>query len=900
MAASVGDALLSITVDRNQVARSIIGAVGGNENTVANEGKKLSKSLTGGLEGGLSGFQKFGGVVAGVGALVAGVATKMALDFESSLTSIKALTGSSAKDIDSYRSAILSLSGDVAQSPKQLAEALYFVSSAGFAGKEAIDVLTISAKAAAAGLTETQVVADAVTSAMNAYGHANLSAKEASDVLVQTVTDGKAEFADVAGSIGQVVNAASAAGISFKEVGASMATLTSAGISADEAATVLKSTIVALEAPSDKVKTLLAQMGISADSVRQSIRDRGLIATIQELGRRLHGNTGELLELIPNHRTLALVLGATGAQAEQYNVNLNHMRQATEGAGATARAFGERQKDVKFQLQQTVAAVQAAVVGFGEKLIPVVQGALDVLKATAGFFHDNEVAAYALAVVIGGPLVGAMIAWTVAEARLLASKLLSFWSGLGEGALALAGRLSVSSGALAAIGTTEAGAAAATAGLTAVMGPLQLALAGVVAGAAIYYYWLHRVKEINQEVVDSQALATNTAALAAVQAKTGVQISKDQAIAAYENAVALNRQTDVMKGAKTYADAFSDAQRRAAGTLTDLSEKTGVSTAKIVELANEMGVNLGKLTDETRQKLGAALGEWKQSVDSVGAATQVLGGKTDQLGGYVSSTAEKMKAAKDAASQLKDGLDLLIGVHVSASQATVNYHDQIDKLTQELFKNKATLDLHSEAGRANTSAVNEAINKILGEAQAFREEGQTVDQVNTVMGGHIAQLKQVLANAGFTTAQIDALVKQYNLVPPKVETTVTADTAQASAALAALIHQVDVLHAAAPGAVNFSARPGEPGFYAARAAGGPVYAGVPYTVGEHGIETFVPATDGYIISHADTVSGRSGGAAGPGERVTIEVPVSIDGERVAHATASHDIDAQRKLRRTRQ
>ncbi len=34
-----------------------------------------------------------------------------------------------------------------------------------------------------------------------------------------------------------------------------------------------------------------------------------------------------------------------------------------------------------------------------------------------------------------------------------------------------------------------------------------------------------------------------------------------------------------------------------------------------------------------------------------------------------------------------------------------------------------------------------------------------------------------------------------------------------------------------------------------RAAGGPVFAGTAYTVGEHGREVFTPATDGYITPH---------------------------------------------------
>jgi TP901 family phage tail tape measure protein len=486
MASNVGDALLNITVDKAALGRTLQSVLGSQEGLFKAQGQKAGKafgeSVSAGASGGLSSFQKFGGGVVAVGAIVSAVGLKMALDFESSLTSIKALTGSSSKDIALYRESILSLSGEVAQSPKALAEALYFVSSAGFAGKEAVDVLTISAKAAAAGLTDTKVVADAVTSAMNAYGHANLTAQHASDILVQSVTDGKAEFADMAGAIGQTLGPAAAAGIKFEEVGASMAAMTSIGISADEAATVLKSTIVALEAPSEKAAKMLAQLGLSTDDVRRSIKEKGLIGTIKDLGDKLGNNVGPLLELIPNHRALALVLGVTQQQAGQYTEILGRMTHASDGAGATSKAFGERLKDPSFQFKQMVSFGQALVVTLGEKLIPIFVVAMQTIRGFAGFLDDNRIAAYALAVVIGGPLVAAAVAWTVAEVRIIAGKLIAFWSSAADVAVGLVARLLGLNTALEAIGTTEGVVATETAAMNSAF---SLSWGALGAGAAV-------------------------------------------------------------------------------------------------------------------------------------------------------------------------------------------------------------------------------------------------------------------------------------------------------------------------------------------------------------------------------------------------------------------------------
>ena len=105
----------------------------------------------------------------------------MAADYQSSMQKINGLVGISQKQVNAWSDDILELGKTLPQSPKDLADAMFFITSAGLRGKTALDALKQSAKASAAGLGETKVVADAVTSAMNAYGKKNLSAAQATD-----------------------------------------------------------------------------------------------------------------------------------------------------------------------------------------------------------------------------------------------------------------------------------------------------------------------------------------------------------------------------------------------------------------------------------------------------------------------------------------------------------------------------------------------------------------------------------------------------------------------------------------------------------------------------------------------------------------------------------------------
>ena len=108
-------------------------------------------------------------------ALAGGAAIATQKNFEASMTKITSLVGVSREQVQAWTSDVLKMAKVTGRGPEELADALYFVTSAGIRGADAMKVLEMSAKASAAGLGDTKVVADLVTSAINAYGRENLS-----------------------------------------------------------------------------------------------------------------------------------------------------------------------------------------------------------------------------------------------------------------------------------------------------------------------------------------------------------------------------------------------------------------------------------------------------------------------------------------------------------------------------------------------------------------------------------------------------------------------------------------------------------------------------------------------------------------------------------------------------
>ena len=308
--------------------------------------------------------------IVGIGAAI----TKVSADFETSLSKIVGLVGVSREQVNDWKEDILALSRETAKAPGELAEAMFFVTSAGLKGKEALDVLGMSARAAAAGLGETKVVADLVTSAMNAYGIENLSASKATDILVATVREGKAEAPELAAAMGQVLPVSSAMGISFDQVGAAIAGMTRTGTNAATASTQLRQIMVSILKPSSQARDTLESLGLSAGGLRSQIKEQGLLATLQTLVDSFGDNEEASAQVFGNVRALAGVMDLLGGNAES---NVAIFDSLKDSSGALDHAFEAVSETAGFKMQQAVVTLKTIMIDLGDTLLPMVASAAE-------------------------------------------------------------------------------------------------------------------------------------------------------------------------------------------------------------------------------------------------------------------------------------------------------------------------------------------------------------------------------------------------------------------------------------------------------------------------------------------------------------------------------------------
>jgi len=317
-------------------------------------------------------------------------AMKMASSYEFSMQKIVGLTGVAQKAVNAWSAEILAVAPKLARGPQELADALYFISSSGIKGARAMEVLKVSAKAATAGLGQTEDIANLLTSVLNAYAGTGMTAAYATDILVAAVREGKAEADQFATSIGSVIPYAAQLGVSFDQVAGAMAAMTLSGASAANSATYLRNFLMKLIKPAKQSIDQIEALGSSFGELRKSLAEKGLMPTLEKV-RGLTEKYGieTLGNIFPNIRALMLYLSLAGKNMK-YNSEL--MERVTNSTGTLGEAFAAVAKTIKVRYDVAISSSKVALISLGktvaETFLPILESLIKKLEKLTVWFND--------------------------------------------------------------------------------------------------------------------------------------------------------------------------------------------------------------------------------------------------------------------------------------------------------------------------------------------------------------------------------------------------------------------------------------------------------------------------------------------------------------------------------
>jgi len=627
----------------------------------------------------------------------------------------------------------------LAAPPAEKAAALYDIVSAGFTDTaRAQEVLTAAMIDGKAGLTDAKTAASTLVGVINAYGQENLSAQRASDILFQTIKEGITTFPELAQEIGNVTSIAAAAGISFEEVGAAMATMTVRGIKTPEAVTALRGAITGLLDPAKEVKEKMAELGIEVNA--STLKNDGLIKTLEKIFQAADGDTEAIAKMIPNVRALAGVLALMNDGGKGVEQSFRNMKNS---AGAARAAFEEQRKSAKAVFEHLKGEILTTAASFGGTFLP----ALSLAGKMAGSFISGiERLPDAMK---GG------IAWfgALGAAVLVGTRAYQFATAASRLLAAQMGQLTVSEQA-------NAGAALENAAATTAMGRAQAAVAtfsrsfgnvlfgsvglGIAAAALAFQAYITSMEFANEA------------------AEKNLQKEEEGNRALREKRDLLTEVMDLEKGRAgppkqrsvgEIQDAINEleAQRQAAKKeIADI--EAGAKVFKFDRRTGESVETPRPLTDEEAARKDMLERRERQLADRERAlGLRLQEGRKD---GSVIETAEQKKSDEKKAN-VKKAID---DFHLLVSEGELSAQQQVAQLDKILKMEGLTTQQRIQLNKERTKAVATAGREQLQEGLEEIREAQSAEEI-----GHqeaIRRLEDLKKVKGITAKDIRALDRQ--------------------------------------------------------------------------------------------------------------------------------------------
>lgn len=419
-------------------ASAVFGRVGSEAMGMGGKVSKGAKVLGGALETATL-------VVGGLGYESVKTADKM----EAQMQRISTTSHQSASEVKKDWAAIDKMAGVVGLSVTSLADALYYISGAGFKGADGIKVLQAAAEGSKVDMANVTDVGKMLAGSMVDFHLKASDAVPTMNAMNAAVGESMTSLEDFAAAWPSVGTVAGAAGITLNETAAAMATLASHGLPAANAATYLRQTIGHLEAPSAKARKEMQGLGIDANQlaltmtsgsghglgdaiemiyngITNHLAPSGLVAV--ETFKKSKGSASDfqkmLANLPPDMQTSVQAIaemsgGVKGFQGiitlgsdglAKYKDVLSKVNGSVKEGGKDVYGFAKQQQTLQGKLDDVKGAFSGFSDELGQKLLPVAKHVLDWLTKAIRWMAENKTTV----MVFAGTVVGLGIAFTIA------------------------------------------------------------------------------------------------------------------------------------------------------------------------------------------------------------------------------------------------------------------------------------------------------------------------------------------------------------------------------------------------------------------------------------------------------------------------------------------------------
>lgn len=260
------DALKRTIIETEQSLQSLENEIGSGSAKLAEISEtsgKIGESLT-------SAGEKMLPVTAAVTGLGT-AAVKTAADFDSSMSNVAAISGSSAEDMDKLRERAREMGAQTKFSAKEAGDAMGYMAMAGWDAQQMYDGLPGIMNLAAASGEDLATTSDIVTDALTAFGMKAEDSSHFADVLAQASSSANTNVSMMGETFKYIAPVAGALGYSAEDAAVAIGLMANSGIKASSAGTQLRSSLTNMIKPSKDVGDAMEKWGFYATEAATAV-----------------------------------------------------------------------------------------------------------------------------------------------------------------------------------------------------------------------------------------------------------------------------------------------------------------------------------------------------------------------------------------------------------------------------------------------------------------------------------------------------------------------------------------------------------------------------------------------------------------------------------------------------
>ncbi|MGG1660567.1 phage tail tape measure protein [Brevibacillus sp. NRS-1366] len=316
-------------------------------------------------------------------------ALKAGMEFEASMSEVKAITGATGSDFEALQEKAKELGKNTKFSALEAADGLKNLADAGWSSQEMLSGIDGVMTLAAASGENLAKVSDVVAASMEAFGLSANQTGQFANILAAASSQTHTSVSMLGESFKTVAPVAGALGYNAEDTAIALGLMANAGIRAGDAGKSLQSALNNMTSPTKEMSAVMAKLGISMTDNQGNMKS--LDTVMQDLRSAFGGLDADqqaaYATTLFGKEAMAGMLGIIQASEEDYN-NLSHA--INNSAGEAKQMADIMQDNAKGGLTELNSAIEGVALQVADILLPIFRDMVELVKNVVEWFASFD------------------------------------------------------------------------------------------------------------------------------------------------------------------------------------------------------------------------------------------------------------------------------------------------------------------------------------------------------------------------------------------------------------------------------------------------------------------------------------------------------------------------------